>query len=224
MPVNAFYLTQIERLQASIVRMGNLAGKQLGDAVAAFVAKDTVLASEVIQRDEDLDRLEDEHEELTIQIIALNQPVARDLRFLVALLRINSTIERAADIASKVAKATIRLSDKPTIKPYVDIPRNYELVRSMWDDSIKCFETMDEALASELRDRDDILDRANEETIRQLIEISMENPSYIYQTTNFIGVSKAFEKIGDLGVDIADEVIYARRGILRHQRTERHTA
>lgn len=219
MPVNGFYFSQLEKLQASLVRMGNLAGGLVGDSVAALVSRDPVLAREVIERDNELDLLEDENEELTIQIIALNQPVARDLRLVVALLRVNTTIERVGDLAVNIAQTAVRLSDKPEMRPYVDIPRCYELVRKMWDDSMVCFSTMDEQFARNLRDRDDMIDKANQETILQLLQISSDNPTCIYQATNLLGVSKSLERIGDLAVDISDEVVYVCRGEFRHART-----
>lgn len=224
MPVSGTFLSQMERLQASIDSMGKLAGRIVGDAVASVVTKDTALARDVIRREDELDLLDDEHEEQIIQIIALNQPVARDLRMLMALLRTNTSIERVGDLATNIAQTTLRIADKPDLKPFVDIPRQYELVRSMWDDALACFASMDEPLAKELRDRDDQVDTLNEETIKQLIQISTENPSFIYQTTNFIGVSKSLERIADLSVDIADEVVYACKGEFRHARTHRHTA
>jgi phosphate transport system protein len=224
MPVNGFYFNQLERLQGSLVRMGELAGGLVADSVASLVARDPVLAREVIERDNELDRLEDENEEHTIQIIALNQPVAKDLRLVVALLRVNTTIERVGDLAVNIANAAIRISDKPEMKPYVDIPRCYDLVRNMWDDSIQCFSTLDEGMARALREKDDLIDRANQETIAQLLQISTSNPTCIYTATNLLGVSKALERIGDLAVDIADEVVYVCRGEFRHARTQRRTA
>lgn len=218
MPVNGFFLSQIDKVQGSIVAMGEQTGTLLGNAVAAVMAKDAVLAQEVIQADSVLDRMEDDHEETIIHLIALHQPVARDLRRLVAFLRVNSTIERIGDLAVNIAQAAIRISDVPSIRPFVDIPRSYELVRSMLDDSIRCFDGTDDVAAAEFRRRDDVIDRLNQETILQLISISREHPDKIFQATNFIGISKSLERVADLTVDIADEVIYARRGELRHAR------
>ena len=217
MPVSTQFQSHVDELQTSLFQMGEVAGKLLGEAVASFVTKDAVLAREVIQRDEYLDLLEDEHEEHAIQTIALNQPVARDLRMLVAFLRINTTIERAGDLAVNIAHSTLRICDKPAMRPYVDIPREYELVRNMWDDAIRSFVDIDAALAGELRSRDDKVDRLNQETITQIIEIGRDTPEFIYQATNAIGVSKALERIADLAVDIADEVVFVRRGeLMRH--------
>ncbi len=224
MPVSGFYLSQVKRLQESLGHMGELANRQVGESVACFVTKDTVLAQEVIARDEELDRLEDEHEESIIQIIALNQPVARDLRLLIAYLRTNSSIERAGDLAVNIAKSAIRISDKPPMKPYVDVAQLYELVRALWDDGMRSLLTLDAKLAGELRDRDDKIDDLNQEIITQLIQIGTESPQHIYQATNLIGVSKNLERIADLAVDIADEVIYARLGELRHYRTHHRHA
>lgn len=219
MPVNGFFLTQIDKAQRSIVQMGEHAATLLGKSVAAIMAKDVVLAREVINSDSDLDRMEDEHEETIIHLIALHQPVARDLRRLVAFLHVNSTIERVGDLAVNIAHAAIRISDAPSMRPFVDIPRNYEIVRAMWDDSIRYFDNLDDVSAGELRNRDDEIDRLNQETILQLINISRDHPDKVFQATNFIGVSKALERVGDLSVDIADEIIYVRRGELRHARS-----
>lgn len=225
MPVNGFFLTQIDKAQRSIVKMGEYAGDLLGKSVAALMAKDPVLAREVIQGDDDLDRMEDEHEEMIIHLIALHQPVARDLRRLVAFLHTNSNVERVGDLAVNIAQAAIRISDVPSMRPFVDIPRNYEVVRAMWDDSLRYFDGLDDAAAAELRVRDDEVDRLNQETILQLINISRDHPDKVFQATNFIGVSKALERVGDLSVDIADEIIYVRRGELRHARSlHKHTA
>lgn len=218
MPVSGFYLTQVKRLQDSLGNMGELAGKQVGEAVAAFLTKDTILAQEIINRDEELDRFEDDHEETIIQIIALNQPVARDLRQLIAYLRTNSSIERVGDLAVNIAKSAIRISDKPTMRPYVDVAQLYELVRALWEDAMRSFLTLDEALASELPERDDKVDDLNQEIITELIKIGTESPQHLYQATNIIGVSKNLERVADMAVDIGDEVVYARIGELRHHR------
>lgn len=223
MSSRVFFHTQVSHLQQSLVRMGHLSGKLVGDSVAALMAKDALLAREVIERDEEIDQLEDDLEEQTIELIALNQPVACDLRLLVAFLHINTSIERVGDLAVNIAHAAIRLSDKPEIKPFVDIPRTYDLARQMWDDAVRCFGSLDDNLARELRKRDDTVDRVNQETIMQLIQIGNETPSMIYQATNFIGISKALERVADLSVDVADEVVFARRGELRHS-ARRHTA
>jgi len=219
MPVGGHYFAEVQQLHESIVAMGNTAGDLLGQSIAAFTASDTVLAREVIERDNELDDLEDEHEEKTIQIMALNQPVARDLRLLVAFMRTNAAIERTGDLSVNIAKTTLRLADKPRIKPYVDIPMEYEAVRSLWDDVIRAFATTDEEVPSGIRERDDEIDQLNESTIRQLVTIGMDHPDQIYQATNIIGVSKALERVGDLAVDIADEIVFANSGTLRHHRT-----
>jgi len=218
MPVSGRYLTQVRRLQESVDDMGKLAGSLMDDAISAVIHGDTTLASAVIERDNDLDRLDDEHEEEIVQIIAQNQPVARDLRLLVALLRTNTNIERVGDITVNLAQAALRLADKPALHSRVDIPRTYKLVRAMWDDALKSFLTMDDLLAAQLRSRDDKVDEVNQETITKLIQISTADPAFIFQTTNLIGISKSLEKIADQAVDIADEVLYAQRGEFRHAR------
>ena len=223
-PISGLYLSQVRRLQESVDAMGHLAGTLMDDAITALLKGDANLAAEVIERDNELDRLDDGHEEQIIQIIARNQPVACDLRLLMALLRTNTNIERVGDITVNMAQATLRLADKPTLHERVDIPRTYHLVKSMWDDALKCFLNMDDELAAQLRERDDQVDEVNQETITNLINISTAEPSFIFQTTNLIGISKSLEKIADQAVDIADEVVYARRGEFRHARALRTTA
>ncbi len=224
MPVSLYFNSQVAKVQRSIAEMGTRAGKLVGDSIAAFVAKDPVLAREVIEQDTPLDILEDSHEEQIIHLIALNQPVARDLRMLVALLRINSNIERAGDLAGNIAQTTLRIADKPSLRPFVDIPRSYELVRALWDDSIRAVESLDAMAANGLRLRDDEIDQLNQTTIVQLIEIGRDRPDMIYQATNALGVSKSLERIADLAVDIADEIHFITSGELRHHRSQRDTA
>jgi len=219
-----FFTSQVDHLKKSLVRMGETAGRLMGDSVAALCARDALLAREVIARDEELDRLEDEHEELITQAMALNQPVARDLRTLIALLRVNATIERVGDVSINIAQTAVRLSELPPIRPFVDIPRQYELVRPMWDDAVRSLSDMDEALASAMRDRDDLVDDMNARMIVQLIEIARDSPEFIFQSTNLIGVSKSLERIADLAVDISHEVIFVARGELRHARNHRKSA
>jgi phosphate transport system protein len=210
---------QVDQLQSAIIQTGELSAKAIGEAVAAFVAKDVTLAREVIHGDYVIDRDEDEHEEQIVQIIALNQPVARDLRLLVACLRVNTAIERAGDLAVNIAQSAIRIAGEPSIKPYVDIPRSYEIVRAMWNDALRAFYNLDESLAREIFNRDDTVDRLNQEVITQLIGIASSSPEFIFQVTNVIGVSKGLERIADLAVDISNEVIFVCRGeICRHMR------
>ncbi|MCC6547951.1 phosphate signaling complex protein PhoU [Candidatus Sumerlaeota bacterium] len=224
MPVSGLYLTQVQHLQESVNARGKLAGELMDDAVKALLNQDAALAAATIERDNELDRLDDEHEEQIVQVIARNQPVARDLRLLVALLRTNTNIERVGDITVNMAQAALRLADKEPLHSRVDIPRTYQLVRAMWDDALKAFLNMDDLGAAQLRSRDDQVDEVNHQTINRLIQISMEEPKSVFQTTNLIGISKSLEKIADQAVDIADEVVYAKRGEFRHARTLGTTA
>ncbi|HMZ51134.1 MAG TPA: phosphate signaling complex protein PhoU [Candidatus Sumerlaeota bacterium] len=224
MPVSGLYLTQVQHLQESVNAMGKLAGELMDDAVKALLNQDAALAAATIERDNELDRLDDEHEEQIVQVIARNQPVARDLRLLVALLRTNTNIERVGDITVNMAQAALRLSGREPLHSRVDIPRTYQLVRAMWNDALTAFLNMDDLGAAQLRSRDDQVDEVNHQTINRLIQISMEEPKSVFQTTNLIGISKSLEKIADQAVDIADEVVYAKRGEFRHARTLGTTA
>lgn len=213
------FLTSMGRLQRSIVSMGELAGAQLGKAISAYVARDAFLAAEVLTLDDRLDALELEHEERVIQLIALNQPVARDLRLLIACLRANNDIEYVGDIAVNIAQSVHRLAPLPPMRPFVDIPQSYETARSMWDDSLRCLAELDVDLARDLRQRDDHMDALNKRLIQQLNEIAASSPEYVFQATNIIGISRSLEHVADIAVDIAEEVIFATRGeVLRHPR------
>ncbi|MCC6546527.1 phosphate signaling complex protein PhoU [Candidatus Sumerlaeota bacterium] len=224
MPINGRFLAEMESLKLSIDGMGRLAGKLMDDAISAVLNGDAALANSVVDRDNELDRLDDEHERQLIQIIARHQPVACDLRLLMAMMRTNTNIERVGDIAVNIAQAAMRLADKPPLHSRVDIPRTYKLVRDMWDEALKVCMSVDDLRAAELRSRDDKVDEENQEMITTLIQVSMEEPQFAFQATNLIGISKALEKIADQAVDIADEVVYARRGEFRHARALHSTA
>lgn len=223
MSVNAPFFKELEQLKTSLVLMGENASGLLSDAVASYVARDTLLAREVIERAEELKQSEDSHEERTVQIMALNSPVARDLRLLVAYLRVNSTIKRAGGLCTNIANTTLRMANKPPIRPYVDIPFAYNLVHTMWEDSIRSFSELNGELAAHVAKCDDEADRVNRDTIRQLLEIGSAYPEKIFEVTNLIGLSKTLERIGDLSVDISEIVIYVREGKHRSSK-RRHTA
>ncbi len=217
MPEKFFH--SLDQLRTSLGSMGITAGEQVDAAFAAFLARDHAAAREVIAREDSIDAAEIRHEGHIVGLIARHQPVARDLRLLVACLRVNSDIERAGDLAVKIARNTIKVPPGSEV-PFPDrLAELAGLARAAWADAIDAFIRLDEALAQQIRDRDAGLDRVNSDILRAIAAMVPSDESTGVVLTNAIAVSKHLERLGDTGVDVALETIYAASGELaRHAR------
>jgi len=207
----------LENLRRQLIGMGAEVENQIRLAIDALVEADATKARRVIENDRTIDELEVKNEEDTIHLLATQQPVASDLRLLVAGLKINSDLERIGDHAVNIAEAAERMSRFRPFKPWVDIPYMAEIARGMLQDSLDAFVRRDAALALAVCKRDDILDEKNKSIIRELLTYMAENPSLITACLEIIGVSKNLERVGDLATNIGEETIYIAQGeIIKH--------
>ena len=159
-------------------------------------------------RDRDIDELENRIEDATINLFALQQPVAIDLRLLIAVLKINNDLERIGDHAVNIAEGAERLAALRGAKPNVDLRHMAEIAMSMLSDALASFIDRDTALAREVIRRDDTLDARNESLIRELLTYMAETPSMISRGLELISISKNLERVGDLATNIAEDTIF----------------
>jgi phosphate transport system protein len=152
-------------------------------------------------------------DEAVVRALALHQLMAADLRFALAVSRINAELERIGDQAVNIAEATLRLSHYPrTDPPNVDLPRMSELAAGMVRDSLNAFVESDEGLARKVLERDDEVDALRDQTFKALLTYMMSNSSKVFPAFDLILVAKDLERIGDLATNIAEDVIYAVEG------------
>jgi phosphate transport system protein len=202
----------LENLRRQLIGMGAEVENQIRLAVEALVDGDANKARQVIDRDHAVDQMEIRNEEDAIHLLATQQPVAGDLRLLVAALKINADLERIGDHAVNIAEGAERMSRFRPFKAWIDIPYMAEIARGMLQQSLDSFVRRDAELALEVCKRDDVLDDKNKSIIRELLTYMAENPMLISACIEIMSVSKNLERVGDLSTNIAEETIYVAEG------------
>ena len=214
------YETQLGKLRSCLLEMGGLVEDQITQAIRSLTERDPVLAGATVQRDHTVNRLDVEIDELSMKLIALHQPAARDLRLITTALKITTDLERIGDLATHIAERAIELAAEPPVKPYVDIPRMAALASSMVHRSLDAFVREDVELALEVCSSDDAIDRMHDQLFRELLSFMADDPQAISRTMRLLFVSKYLERIGDHATNIAEMVIFLVRGTsIRHMDT-----
>lgn len=212
---------EIKTLQHKLLEMGGLAEQMLRQAIESVLTRDEALARTVIRTDDKIDEFENEIESSCIQLIALHQPVAFELRFLMMALKISRNIERLADKSVAIAKRSIELLQYPPVKPFVDLPYAAQVIQTMVKDVLDAFVNRNAELALEIRARDDEIDKIYERMHEELLTILGEHPQLIQPGISLLLLFRHFERVGDLAANISEEVYYLVKGdIIRHSDTD----
>ena len=216
---------ELTRVKEELVRMASLAESAIGLAVEALVSRDAELARQVIASDDAINTLELDIDELCLRAMALYQPEAKDLRLLTMALKINNDLERMGDQAVNIAERTLELLKEPLLKPLIDIPRMAELAQQMVKESIDAFVHQDAMRARAICQRDDAVDRYDDQIFRELLTYMMEDPKAITRSVNLILVSRHLERIADHATNIAEDIIYLVEGrTIKHHAQDRTPA
>lgn len=208
---------EITGLQHKLLEMAGLAEQMLRQAVESVLTRDNELAQLVVATDDQIDQLENEIESSCIQLIALHQPVATELRFLTTAMKVNHNIERIADKSVAIAKRSIELSEHPPVKPFVDLPYAAQVIQSMVKDVLDAFVNRDAEYALQIRERDSEIDEIYEKMLNELLTILSEHPKLIEPGISLLLLFRHLERIGDLAAHIGEEVYYLVKGdVIRH--------
>ncbi len=200
------YDDDLKKLDNFIAEMGGLAEVQLADAIDALIKRDVEKAEKVIERDRLIDALEQELDEFATRMIALRQPLAEDLRAVIAALKTSSVIERIGDYAKNIAKRTIPLSQTPVVGPINSVVRMAELVQSMIKNVLDAYVSRDGDKANDVLNSDAEVDALYTSLFRELLTYMMEDPRVISSATHVLFVAKNIERIGDHATNIAGNV------------------
>ncbi|NBW95283.1 MAG: phosphate transport system regulatory protein PhoU [Planctomycetia bacterium] len=212
---------QIDHLKEKILRVGTLVEEAFSKSITALINRDTVLAQRVMASDEDIDRMEVEVEEECLKILALYQPVAADLRFVVAVLKINNDLERMGDLARNIAKRVAQLASGAAVELPPEIRTMSMLAQDMVKQSLDAVVNADPTLARQVREEDDAVDRARQQIRRRILQGIKSQPEQLENLLRINSVSKHIERIADMATNIAEDVIYMVEGdIVRHRVTE----
>ncbi|HKV06725.1 MAG TPA: phosphate signaling complex protein PhoU [Thermoanaerobaculia bacterium] len=209
----------LDRIRQSLLRMGGMVEGMVSKATQSLLERKTELSHEVITGDRAVDQLEIEIDELCHNVLAMKQPTAGDLRFLVAVMKINSDLERIGDSAVNIAQSVEQLNDQPPLKPYIDLPRMSQLVQTMVRQSLDAFVRKDAPLATEVCKADDAVDGLYKQIFRELLTYMIEDPKTVSRALHLLLISRNLERIADHATNIAEDVIYYVEG-----RDIRHSA
>jgi len=198
----------LDRLKELLVEMVNLSKTAVEKSVQSLAHQDIKLAEQIIQDDQKINELEEQIDNIIIQLIAQQQPVASDLRAIIAGLKISSDIERIGDLAVNIAKSIIHIGDGPLIKPIVDIPKMAEKALDMLNNVIKAYIEKDIKLAIQTAKADDEVDELYGKIIKELLELMPNNPNSINQITQLAFISRHFERVADHTTNMAEHIIY----------------
>jgi phosphate transport system protein len=206
------YDEELNQLNKMIVEMGGLAESQLAAAIDAVVERDSERAARVIEGDQKVDQLERDMDNLAIRLLALRQPMARDLREVVVALKIGSDLERICDYAANVAKRSIALAQSPPIQPVHALPRMSTLALRLVRDVIDAYVKRDADKALAVWVGDEELDEMYANLFRVFLTYMMEDPRNIGSCTHVLFMAKNIERIGDHATNIAENVYYLVHG------------
>jgi phosphate transport system protein len=199
---------ELEQLKARLLEMGGLAEEHVRQAVTGIVERDRELIDRVLSGDAPLNTLHIEIDNRCFKLLALHQPMAADLRAIVAAVKINTDLERVGDLAVNIAEAARRYTSHPPVKKLIDIPRMGEIAQTMLRDALDSFVRRDIALAQQVLSQDDALDSLKTQIFRELLTYMLQDPTTIEPALDLILVSRHLERIGDHATNIAEDVIF----------------
>jgi phosphate transport system protein len=208
---------ELDTLRDRVLLRGGETETALQRAMYALAERDTPTAEEVLRDDDAIDRLEVEIDRLCVDMIALRQPAARDLRFVISVAKITPILERIADHACNIARVAIDLNNEPQLKAYVDLPRMAVHAASMLRSALDAFTSNDAAAARAVIEQDDELDVLYDQIFHQLINLMVSDSSTTTRGARLLFVAKHIERIGDYVTDICELTVYmAEAAFIKH--------
>ena len=215
---------QLDDLRKMLLQMSGLVESAIYRSVHALVERDPGLAQQVLNNESRINQMEIEIDDLAIGLLALEQPVAKDLRFLTSAIKINNDLERMGDLAVNVVERALDLIREPTVAASVDIPQMATLVESMVRKALDSFVKKESDLARSVLTSDDEVDDWRDTVYRQMIRYMQENPGMIPQCVSMMFVARNLERIADHATNIAEDVLFLIEGIDVRHHAEAHQA
>jgi phosphate transport system protein len=212
---------ELKILKERLLYASGIAQQMISDSVKSLTDRNEALIPEIYKKEDEINRLEIEIDDMAVKMMALHQPTAIDLRFLVGAIKINNEIERMGDMAVNICQAAAALIKQPPLKPLLDIPRMAEIAGEMVKDSLDAFVRQDAVLAKKVCERDDEVDDLKDQIFRELLTFMITDPNSIERAMDLILVSRHLERIGDHATNIGEEVIFMVKGQdIRHHFAE----
>ncbi len=201
---------QLNVLRDKILLLGGMTEAAVHRAMRALTERDSELAQTVLEEDKIIDQMELEIDRLSIEILALQQPAAHDLRFVISVAKITPILERIADHAGSIAEAALVLNNEPQLKNYVDFPIMAQTAAEMLRTALDAFTSEDSVLSREVIKRDKEIDASYRHVFNELLEMMIDNPAATPGAAQLLFVAKHLERIGDYVKDICELNVYLR--------------
>ena len=212
---------ELNMLKEKVLTLGSMVETAIRDSVRSLVERDSNLARDVIKKDHLVNALEVKIDEECVRLIALRQPMARDLRFITTTMKITTDLERMGDLAVNIAERALELNEEPQLKPFKNIPKMAEITEGMVRDTLDAFVRGCSNLPYEVINRDDEVDDLTVTNFNELLELMLKDPRIIPLAVKRTYVAKYLERIADHTTNIAEMTIYMCKGkIIRHMTTE----
>jgi phosphate transport system protein len=208
---------ELEQLKSKLLAMSALVESAVYRSITAVVQKDRKLAEEVLQSESRVNQMEIEIDDQAISLLALQQPMASDLRLITSALKINTDLERMGDLAVNIAQRALALMDDPMVQPLIDIPHIGGLVQSMVRKALDAFVAKDAELARSVLKSDDAVDNLRTAFFHELISFMQHEPGNIPQGLSLLSIVRNLERIADHATNIAEDVLFYVKGVdVRH--------
>ncbi len=210
--ISASYDVELDELRIKILAMGGKVEQMISGSIKALGDRDSDLAQRTIDMDHEVNGFEVAIDEKCLQLLALRQPAARDLRFITLALKIVTDLERIGDQCANIAERVLEINEEPPLKPYIDIPRMASWAETMVKEALDAFVRGDDQLAIKVCQNDQFIDDLNIQVQRELLSFMIEDPSTITRAMRLNYISKYLERIADHATNIAEMVIFMVKG------------
>jgi len=203
---------ELRDLKEKLIRMSSVVEEMIEKSITALKIRDEGLMKQVFEKEKSVNMMQIDIDDIALKLIALRQPAASDLRFIISAIKINADLERIGDLAVNIAERGQDLLKEPPLKPLIDIPRMAEISQKMVKDSIDSFINRNSGLAREVCRRDDSVDNLNDQIFRELLTYMLQDTKNINRAIGLMLVARCLERIADHATNIGEDVYYIVEG------------
>jgi phosphate transport system protein len=213
---------ELAQLKEDLLKMAALVEGTIRDSIAALMNRDSEMINRAMEKEDEINAMENAIDEMCLKLLALRQPLAADLRFITSAMKIVTDLERMGDQAINIVERAASLNQEPQLKPYIDIPRMAEIAQTMVKDVLDAFVNSDSKLARSVCERDDLVDGLKDQVFRELLTYMISDSKTIIRAVHLIIVSRCLERIADHATNIAEDVIFmADALVIKHHAYEK---
>jgi phosphate transport system protein len=213
---------ELDNLRSRLLEMSGLVEDSVYRSIQSLIERDEVAAQQVLQNESRINRMEIEIDDLATSLLARVQPMATDLRFITAAIKINNDLERMGDISVNIVRRTLALMREPMPKELIDIPHMATLAQSMIRNSLDAFVRKDAELARSILTSDDVVDQLRDAVYEELIALMEQDPTTVRQSINLMLIARALERLADHATNIAEDVLFLVEGVEVRHHAEAH--